>query len=262
MPNTPQSAALSRYDQDLPQTPANYAALTPVSLVRWAADVYPDHIAVLHGQMRTSWAELLTRAEALAAALADRGLSRGSTVTVMLPNTPAMIEAHYAVPMIGAVLNSVNTRLDAATVAFILGHSETELFIVDCEFAATVREALAILAADGKPVPAVVDVVDPVYEGAVERLGELDYDALLAAGQARIDTGKLDRATLAGPADEWDAIALNYTSGTTGNPKGVVVHHRGAYLNAVGNIVAWNLPRHPVYLWTLPMFACARSTPN
>jgi len=243
------------FDDDLPQLEANYAALTPVSLVHWAADVYPSHTAVIHGDLRLSWSELAHRAHSLAAALRQMGVGAGDTVAVMLPNTPAMIDAHYAVPMLGAVLNSINTRLDAATVAFILDHSEARVLLVDAEFAMTVSAALDIMRANNQPLPLVIDVLDPVFTdsgASVVRIGEQDFDALLEQGAQMLD----GESTFNGPDDEWHALGLNYTSGTTGNPKGVVVHHRGAYLNAVGNIVAWNLPRHPVYLWTLPMFHC------
>jgi len=244
------------FDDDLPQLEANYAALTPVSLVHWAAEVYPDRLAVVHGEMRLSWAEAAHRAKSLAAALNQLGIGEGDTVAVMLPNTPAMVDAHYGVPMIGAVLNSINTRLDPAMVAFILDHSEARVLLVDAEFASTVSAALKIMSDSGHALPLVVDVVDPVFveshDGEIERVGDHDYDALLDEGSRLIN----DSLSFDGPNDEWHALGLNYTSGTTGNPKGVVVHHRGAYLNAVGNIVAWNLPRHPVYLWTLPMFHC------
>ena len=237
------------YRQGLDQNPANHVPLTPVSLLDWAADVYPDHLAVVHGPLRRSWAEVRQRARALAARLCAMDLGEGDTVAVMLPNTPPMIEAHYAVPMTGAVLHCINTRLDAATVAFVLDHSDSALLLVDREFSGVARAALALLAAEGKRVPRVVDVEDPEYSGPGERIGEIEYETFLAQGDAAGFTPRL-------PANEWDAIGLNYTSGTTGNPKGVVVHHRGAYLNAVGNVLAWNLPRHPVYLWTLPMFHC------
>src|SRR5690606_8271432 len=172
----------------------------------------------------------------------------GDTVSVILPNTPPMIEAHFGVPMTGAVLNTINTRLDPATVAFMLEHSAAKVLIVDREFSTAANEALGRLAAGGKPRPFVIDVDDPLFDGPGERIGAIEYEAWLAEGDPEHPGVR--------PQDEWDAIALNYTSGTTGNPKGVVVHHRGAYLNAVNNVISWHLPRHPVYLWTLPMFHC------
>jgi len=236
------------YRIDLDRNPANYTPLTPVSLLSWAADVYPDHPALIHGSLRRNWKELRERSHRLASVLAARDIGVGDTVSVILPNTPPMVEAHYGVPMTGAVLNTINTRLDAATVAFMLDHCSAKVLITDTEFAPVVKQALALLRTGGKALPFVVDVADPVYEGAGERLGEIEYEAWLAGG---------DPAHLAMlPEDEWDAIGLNYTSGTTGSPKGVVVHHRGAYLNAVNNVISWHLPRHPIYLWTLPMFHC------
>jgi fatty-acyl-CoA synthase len=236
------------YRQGLDRNAANHVPLTPLSLLDWAADVYPDRCAVAHGRLRRSWRELRERSIRLASALAARGIGDGDTVAVMLPNIPEMIEAHYGVPMTGAVLHCINTRLDAATVAFVLTHSDSRMLIVDREFAAVARVAIAQMREAGGRVPLVIDVDDLEYAGPGECFGALAYEALLAGG----DPG----FAWTMPADEWDAIGLNYTSGTTGNPKGVVVHHRGAYLNAVGNVLAWSLPRHPVYLWTLPMFHC------
>jgi len=236
------------YRQGLERNPANHVPLTPLSLLDWAADVYPERCAVIHGPLRRSWREVRERARRLASGLAALDLGEGDTVAVMLPNTPPMIEAHFAVPMTGAVLHCINTRLDAATVAFVLAHSDSRVLIVDREFAPAASAAVARLVADGRTAPLVIDVDDPEYTGPGECFGSTPYEAFVAAG----DPDFVPRR----PADEWDAIGLNYTSGTTGNPKGVVVHHRGAYLNAVGNVLAWNLPRHPVYLWTLPMFHC------
>jgi fatty-acyl-CoA synthase len=232
------------YDRGLDKGPANFAALSPLGFLERSASVFPQRLAVVHGPLRRTWGELYGRCRRLASVLVERGLGRGDTVAVMLPNTPEMVEAHFGVPMAGCVLNALNTRLDAASIAFMLEHGEAKLFIVDREFAPVAREALARLAAP----PAVVDVLDPLYEGPGERLGTIDYESFIAAGDTQF--------AWAPPADEWDAIALNYTSGTTGNPKGVVYHHRGAYTNAVSNILVWAMPHHPVYLWTLPMFHC------
>ena len=236
------------YRQRLDRNPANCVPLTPISLVEWAADVYPERCALIHGALRRSWRELYERARALAGALEAIEIGEGDTVAVVLPNTPEMVEAHYGVPLTRAVLNCVNTRLDAAMIAFILKHSDSKVLIVDREFAPVVGEALKILAAEGERRPYVIDVDDPEYDGPGERIGDIGYEDFVAKGDAN--------SPYMHPEDEWDAIGLNYTSGTTGNPKGVVVHHRGAYLNAIANTVAWNLPRHPVYLWTLPMFHC------
>ncbi|MGQ0675850.1 MAG: acyl-CoA synthetase [Rhodospirillales bacterium] len=208
-----------------------------------AAAVYPRRPAVLHGTTSCDWATAYERCRRLASALVRRGIARGDTVAFMAPNTPALFEAHFGVPMAGAVLNALNTRLDPATIAFILEHGEARAVFVDREYASVIRSALSRI----KARPLVVNIADPLGPGG-EPIGALDYEAFLAEGDPAHDWR--------GPADEWDAIALNYTSGTTGNPKGVVYHHRGAYLNAIGNILAWSMPKHPVYLWTLPMFHC------
>jgi fatty-acyl-CoA synthase len=232
------------YVTGLEATAANYAALTPLVFLDWSAEVYPHRLAVVHGARRFTWAQTRQRCRQLASALAARGIGRGDTVSVIAANTPEMVEAHFGVPMTGAVLNTVNTRLDAATVGFIIDHAETKVLIADREFSATVAKALQRCQAR----PLVIDIDDPEYGGPGERLGELDYEALLAGGDPQYRSSE--------PVEEWQAISLNYTSGTTGNPKGVVYHHRGAHLNAVGNILTWGMPRHSVYLWTLPMFHC------
>jgi fatty-acyl-CoA synthase len=238
----------SIYDQHLDKTLANYAALSPVSFVERSAEVFGDLPAVVHGARRYNWAECRERSARLAAALADFGVGRGSTVSAMLPNTPEMIEAHYAVPALNAVLNTLNTRLDAPLLAWQMNHCEAHVLITDREFAPAMAEALRILKTEHGREPMVIDVCDSEYSGPGERLGTHEYEALLAAH------APLTR--LEGPADEWDAIAVSYTSGTTGDPKGVVTHHRGAYLNAVCNAATWTMPHFPKYLWTLPMFHC------
>ena len=230
------------YEADLGRTPANFAPLTPLGLLERAAAVYPDQLAVVHGAVRRNYAELYARCRRLASALRARGIGPGDTVSAMLPNVPAMLEAHFGVPMCGAVLNALNIRLDADSIAFMLEHSEAKALLTDREFSTVIAAALKKL---GRTL-LVIDVDDPAAEGAA--LGDLEYEALLASGDPAFAWQP--------PADEWQAICLNYTSGTTGNPKGVVYHHRGAYLNALGNGAAWELPNHPVYLWTLPMFHC------
>jgi fatty-acyl-CoA synthase len=236
------------YDQHLDKNPANYTALSPVSFVERSAEVFGDLPAVVHGARRYTWAQTRERSARLAAALRALGVLRGSTVSVMLPNTPEMVEAHYAVPALNAVLNTLNTRLDAPLLAWQMNHCEVQVLITDREFAPLMAPALQILRDDFGRTPIVIDVADSEYGGAGALLGTLEYEALLAA--------HAPLATLQGPADEWDAIAVSYTSGTTGDPKGVVTHHRGAYLNAVCNAATWTMPHFPVYLWTLPMFHC------
>ncbi len=234
----------THYDTDLERNAANFQPLTPLSFLARAAEVHPDHTAIIHGAQSWTYAEFFSRAKRLASALAKRGIKRGDTVAVVLPNVPAMLEAHYGVAMAGAVLNSINTRLDAAIIAFTLDHGEAKVLITDREFSKTVKGALDAC----KARPLVVDYDDPEYSGAGERLGNLEYEDFLREGDA-------DFAWLM-PQDEWDAIALNYTSGTTGDPKGVVYHHRGAYLLALANVITCAMAKHPVYLWTLPMFHC------
>ena len=229
------------YETDLDRNPANFAALTPLSFLERAASVYPDRVAIVHGPQRQTWGATYARCRRLASALAARGLGVGDTVAVMLPNIPAMYEVHFGVPMCGAVLNTLNTRLDADTIAFMLKHGGAKVLITDREYSATMHKALVQM--DSPPL--VIDVDDPLYEGGIP-LGKLCYEDLLAEGDPDWAWPR--------PADEWQAIALNYTSGTTGDPKGVVYHHRGAYLNAIGNILVWSMPQHSVYLWTLPMF--------
>jgi 3-(methylthio)propionyl---CoA ligase len=232
------------YEVDLERNPANHAPLTPLGFLERAAAVYPQRTAVIHGERRYTWSETYVRCRRLASALAGRGLGRGDTVAVMLSNTPEMVECHFGVPMAGAVLNALNTRLDAEAIAFMLEHGEAKLVIVDREYSEVMAKALATL----ESKPPVVDVDDPEYTGPGRRIGSEDYETFIAKGDPGFEW--------APPGDEWDAISLNYTSGTTGNPKGVVYHHRGAYLNAICNIVTWAMPHHAVYLWTLPMFHC------
>jgi fatty-acyl-CoA synthase len=236
------------YEQDLDRNAANFVALSPVSFVERSAEVFGDLPAVIHGRRRATWRELRDRSARLAAALHALGVCRGSTVSVMLPNTPEMVEAHYAVPAVNAVLNTLNTRLDATLLAWQMNHCEADVLISDREFAPVMGQALALLRERHGRAPVVIDVCDSEYTGAGDRLGEHEYEALLAAHDP------LPR--LEGPQDEWDAIAVSYTSGTTGDPKGVVTHHRGAYLNAVCNAATWTMPHFPRYLWTLPMFHC------
>jgi fatty-acyl-CoA synthase len=238
------SSPTSPFERDLERNPANYAPLTPLSFVERAAYVYPGATSVVHGKRRDTWKQTYANCRRLGSALARRGFGRGDTVAAMLPNIPAMYEAHFGVPMCGAVLNTLNTRLDAEAIAFMLEHGGARLILVDREFSLVIEAALARL---GRALE-VIDVDDPEYDGPGKRLGKQTYDELLAEGDP-------DYAWQ-GPADEWQAISLNYTSGTTGNPKGVVYHHRGAYLNGVGNILVWGMPQHSVYLWTLPMFHC------
>ena len=232
------------YARDLEKNAANYTPLSPLSFLARTATVYPERIGVVHGGLKRTWREVYRRSRRLASALARHGIGKGDTVAVMAPNVPEMVECHFGIPMAGAVLNALNTRLDAATIAFTLEHGEAKVLITDREFAGTVAAALRQV----RVRPLVIDIDDPLYDGPGERLGSMDYEAFIAGGDPDFAWSL--------PEDEWDAISLSYTSGTTGDPKGVVYHHRGAYLNALGNVLAWNMPRHAAYLWTLPMFHC------
>ena len=233
-----------KYDSDLERNPANYQALTPLSFLERAAYVFPNRTAIVHGSQRFSYAEFYARSRRLASALAKAGVKKGDTVAVMLANTPPMLEAHYGVPMAGGVLNTLNTRLDAAALAFILDHGEAKILITDREFSTTIAETLRL----AKTKPIVIDYDDAEFPQTGERLGHIDYEAFVSDGDPEFAWSY--------PGDEWDAISLNYTSGTTGNPKGVVFHHRGAALMGYGNVLSAQMPRHPIYLWTLPMFHC------
>src|ERR1700731_4691225 len=237
------STSANPYDIGLDKNAANYVPLTPIGFLVRSASVYPNRLAVVHGERRYSWREALERCRRLASALTVRGIKRGDTVALMAPNIPEAFEAHFGVPMAGAVLNAMNIRLDPEPIAFILRHGEAKVLITDTKFSPVVGDALA--RREAKPL--VIDIADAMGPGG-DRLGEIDYEAFLASGDP-----EFPEVT---PQDEWEAIALNYTSGTTGNPKGVVYHHRGAYLNALGNVLVWGMRQHPVYLWTLPMFHC------
>lgn len=231
------------YQYGLDKNSANFAAMSPLSFIERSAWVYPDHPAVVHQQTRRTWLQTYNRCRQLASALSQKGIGEGDTVAVMAPNLPELFEAHFGVPMCGAVLNALNVRLDAEAIAFILQHGEAKVVIVDREFSDVIAKALKMI----PHKPLVIDIDDPYYEGG-SLIGDCDYEAFIGTGDPEFDWKM--------PDDEWDAISLNYTSGTTGNPKGVVYHHRGAYLNAMSNIVCWDMGHHPVYLWTLPMFHC------
>lgn len=234
----------SIFEQGLPKTVANHVPLSPLTFIERSASIYPDYPAVVHGSTRRTWGETWSRCRRLASALKQRGIQPGQTVAAMLPNVPAMFEVHFGVPLAGCVLNTLNIRLDAEAISYMLGHGEAKAILVDPEFADVIQQAVAKL--EHKPL--IIDVADVEFLGDTQGIGEIEYEALLQEGDAEFAYQL--------PADEWDAISLNYTSGTTGKPKGVVYHHRGAYLNAVSNIMEWAMPHHPIYLWTLPMFHC------
>ncbi|PWW48894.1 fatty-acyl-CoA synthase [Melaminivora alkalimesophila] len=236
----------SIFDQNLPRTAANHAPLTPLSFIERTAEVYPERLAIVHGELRQNWRDTYARCRRLASSLRRAGIGKNHTVAAILPNTPPMVEAHFGVPMAGAVLNTLNTRLDPETIAFMLDHGEARAVIVDPEFAPVMARALA-LRQSSAPI-LVIEVEDALYGPAAQSLGGVRYEDFLAGGDPDWQWEL--------PGDEWDAIALNYTSGTTGNPKGVVYHHRGAYTNAISNVLEWDMPKHAVYLWTLPMFHC------
>ena len=236
----------SIYDQDLPRNEANFAPISPLSFIERTAEVYPERLAIVHGSLRQTWAQTYARTRQLASALRKAGIGKNDTVAVMLPNTPPMVEAHFGVPMAGAVLNALNTRLDPEAIAFMLDHGEAKAVIVDPEFAGTMAKALKLRQATTPLL--VIDVQDALFTGESQPIGRTTYEAFIAGGDPAFAWHL--------PGDEWDAIALNYTSGTTGNPKGVVYHHRGAAMNAISNILEWDMPKHAVYLWTLPMFHC------
>ena len=240
----PRIAAKGKYDADLDRNPANFQPLTPLTFLERAASVFPYRTAIIHGRQRFSYAQYYARSRQLASALVKAGVRKGDTVAVMLANTPPMLEAHYGVPMAGAVLNTLNTRLDPPALAFILDHGEAKVLITDREHSVVMKDALAL----ARTKPIVIDYDDPEFPQTGDRLGNIDYEAFISEGDPEFAWDY--------PADEWDAISLNYTSGTTGNPKGVVFHHRGAHLMGYGNVLAAQMPRHPIYLWTLPMFHC------
>ena len=236
------------FEQGLERNSANFTPITPLLFLERSAEIYPNRLAVIHGQLRQTWQQTYDRCRRLASALSKHGIGLGDTVAVMLPNTPPMVEAHFGVPMVGAVLNSLNTRLDPETIAFMLNHGEAKVVIVDPEFSGTMKKALEIAKKESGRDFLVIDVEENEFDVPGERLGKLTYEQLLAEGDPQYEWQV--------PVDEWQAICLNYTSGTTGNPKGVVYHHRGAAINAVSNILDWDIAKHPVYLWTLPMFHC------
>lgn len=236
------------FEQGLGRNSANFTPITPLLFIERSAEVYPNRLAIIHGKLRQTWSQTYERCRRLASALSQRGIGLGDTVAVMLPNTPPMVEAHFGIPMVGAVLNALNTRLDPESIAFMLNHGEAKVVIVDPEFSGTMKRALEIAKQGSGREFLVIDIEEKEFDIPGERLGNLTYEQLLAEGDPQYAWQV--------PADEWQAICLNYTSGTTGNPKGVVYHHRGAAINAVSNILDWDINKHPVYLWTLPMFHC------
>lgn len=236
----------NKYDQYLDRNAANYAALSPLSFIERSASIYPNGLAIVHGEVRQTWSETYRRCRQLASALQQAGIGKNDTVAVILPNTPPMVEAHFGIPMAGAVLNTLNTRLDPEALAFMLDHGEAKALIVDPEFTPVIAKALKLRESTAPLL--IIQVEDAMYGEAAVQVGSLTYEQFVAQGDPEF-AWEL-------PADEWDAIALNYTSGTTGNPKGVVYHHRGAAINAVNNVLEWDMPKHSVYLWTLPMFHC------
>jgi len=239
------------FEKDLDKNPANFAAMSPLNFIERTASIYPKHLAIVHGSLQQNWQTTYTRCRQLASALSKIGIKKGDTVAVMLPNTPPMVEAHFGVPMTGAILNCLNTRLDPESIAFMLNHGEAKVVIVDPEFSHTMVRAIEIAARETSSKVRdlmVIDVEDILYTGNGVKVGKTSYEEFLSTGDTNFAWQY--------PNDEWDSICLNYTSGTTGNPKGVVYSHRGAATNAISNILEWDMPRHPVYLWTLPMFHC------
>ena len=236
------------YEQGLDRNSANFTPITPLLFLERSAEIYPNRVAIIHGKLRQTWMQTYERCRRLASALQKHGIGLGDTVAVMLPNTPPMVEAHFGIPMAGAVLNALNTRLDPESIAFMLNHGEAKVVIVDPEFSSVMKQALAIAKKESGRDILVIDVEEKEFDVPGEKLGKLTYEKLLSEGDPHFAWQV--------PADEWQAICLNYTSGTTGNPKGVVYHHRGAALNAVSNVLDWDINKHPVYLWTLPMFHC------
>ncbi|AWW46500.1 acyl-CoA synthetase [Polynucleobacter paneuropaeus] len=236
------------FEQSLDRNAANFTPITPLLFLERSAEVYPNRLAIIHGNFRQTWQQTYERCSRLASALQKNGIGLGDTVAVMLPNIPAMVEAHFGIPMSGAVLNALNTRLDAESIAFMLNHGEAKVVLVDPEFSGVMKKALEIAEKESGRKILVIDVDENQFDVPGEKLGKLNYEELLAQG--------IPDFAWQLPADEWQAICLNYTSGTTGNPKGVVYHHRGAAINAISNILDWDIPKHPIYLWTLPMFHC------